>query len=774
MDYQIIGKSTKRTDALDKVLGRTVFGVDFVLPRMLYGKALLSPYPYARICHIDVSRAKSLIGVKAVITGQDISYSWGSTIKDRPFLAKDVARFAGEPVAAVAAVDLDIAEEALSLIRVEYEELPALMDPEAAMLETSILIHPQLGSYAKSYAARPILGTNICSRFKLLHGDLEAGFAQADEIFEDTYTTQMVEQVCMEPHMAIAQVDKISGKYTFWVNTVAPFISRTEMAQALGVPMKDIRIIVPAVGGSFGAKMYLKVEPIALALALQCGNRPVKVVMSRAEEFTSMVVKGPTKTTIKSGVTKDGRILARHITTVWDTGAYADCGPRISRNGGHTSAGPYHIPNVQIDGYCVYTNKNIGGAFRGYGVQEVSWAYETHTDALARQLGMDPLEFRLRNILKEGDENATGQKTHSIGLRECLEKAAAAIGWHEMSPEISSENQGRFRRGKGIACIHKATGAPSASSAIVRVNEDGTVGLLMSTIEQGQGSDTLMAQIISEELGVPVKDIAISQPDTDYTPFDSSTTSSRSTFHMGNTIRLACHDVLTQLAKITADTFKVSLEDIECRTGKAWLREKPDQCLNLKQAIAKYFGARGGTILGRASYRPDVEGMDPETMQGSKGIPFYMYAAQAAEVEVDMETGKVKVLKLSAAHDVGKALNPVNCFQQIEGSLAMGLGGALFEEVKVSAGVTLNPNFHDYKIPTAMDMPELIPMVVEEPHSEGPYGAKGVGEPGLAPTAPAIGNAVYDAVQVEFKDLPLSPERVLRGLQQANQEQTPK
>ncbi|ATW27147.1 xanthine dehydrogenase family protein molybdopterin-binding subunit [Candidatus Formimonas warabiya] len=759
--YQTVGQPITRTDAKEKVMGRTIYGVDLVLPRMLYGKALLSPYPHARIVNVDTRAARHLPGVKAIVTGQELPYTYGSTIKDRPILARDIVRFAGEPVVAVAAVDLDTVEDALSLIQVEYEELPPLLDPEIAMEAGSPLVHPELMSYSHSYAARPIVNTNICSHFKLRHGDIEAGFALAHDIIEETYTTQMVEQMCMEPHMAIAQADPVSGRYTLWVNTAAPYISRTELAQALEIPMKDIRIIVPPVGGSFGAKMYLKVEPIAVVLAQKTGNRPVKVVMTRAEELTTMVVKGPTKTTLKSGLTKEGKIIARQVTTIWDTGAYADCGPRISRNGGHTSAGPYYIPHISIDGYCVYTNKNIGGAFRGYGVQEVSWAYERHMETIAHQLGIDPLEFRLRNILQEGDENQTGQKVHSVGLKECLEKAAAAIEWGKPSPK-SGEN-GSIRRGKGIACIHKATGAPSSSSAIVRVNEDGTVGLLMSTIEQGQGSNTILAQMVAEELGVPTNAVAVSQPDTDYTPFDSSTTSSRSTFHMGNAIRLACADILEQLKRITAETFQVTMEEVESKNGKAWVREKPDQVLNLKQAIGKYFGARGGTLIGRASYRPDVIAMDQDA-QSPKAVPYYMYAAQAAEVEVDIETGKVKVLRLSAAHDVGQAINPVTCLQQIEGALGMGLGGALTEEVKVDAGITRNPNFHDYKIPTALDMPLFIPMIVEVPHRDGPYGAKGVGEPGLAPTAPAIANAVYDAVGVAYNDLPLNPERVLRGI----------
>lgn len=767
VDELSVGKPLERTDALGKVLGKTVYGVDLRLPGMLYGKVLYSDYAHARIKNIDTSKAESLPGVKAVITGADCDYTYGSTVKDRPFLARGVVRYKGEAVAAVAAVDEEIAMEALRLIEVEYEELPVLLDPVEAMENKECLLHENLINYKYSYAATPVEGTNICSHYKLRKGDVEAGFKEADYIIEDTYKTQMVQHICLEPHMAVAHVEPVTGEITVWSGTVSPYMARKELADALKYPMAKIRIIVPDLGGSFGSKMYLKTEPYAVALSMKTGT-PVKVVMTREEEFY-MVVKGPTATTIKTGVKKDGTITARKIRTIWDTGAYADCGPRVCRNSGHTSAGPYRIANVQIDGYCVYTNKNIGGAFRGYGVQELSFAYESHTDDVAKAIKMDPLEFRLKNALRVGDEGATGQVIEASGLEECLHKAAEGIGW--TAPLKATEEKAKYY-GRGIAMIHKATGAPSTSSAFMKFNEDGTINLLVSTVEQGQGSNTVLAQIAAEEMGVDLDRIYMNNPDTAYTPFDSSTTSSRSTFCMGNAIILAVRDIKQQMRMIAAEHYKVAADQVEVGKGKLWVKGQEDSTLLFQDLITRFYGARGGTILGRGFFRPEAEPVDPETGLTRKMTPFWMYGVQAAEVEVDAETGRVKILKLVAAHDLGRAINPLNCYQQIEGSLVMGMSGALLEDVKLNEhGTVLNPNLHDYKISTTKDIPILESHLVEARQPDGPYGAKGVGEPALAATAPAIANAICNAIGGRIKDLPLTPEKVYRELRNINKDE---
>jgi carbon-monoxide dehydrogenase large subunit len=746
---------------MEKVLGRGVYGVDLTMPGMLHGKIVYSKKAHAKIVSIDTSKAKALPGVRAVITSEDMPFTYGSTVKDRPIFAMGKVRYRGEAVAAVAAISEEIAEEAAELIAVEYEEIKILLDPAESMKDTENLIHDGLGGYKHSYAASPIPGTNVCSHFKLRKGDVEKGFAEADLVLEKTYTTQMVQHVPLEPHVSVAHVNEVTGQITVWTGTVSPYTVRSELADALKWPMSKIRVIVPEIGGSFGSKMYLKTEPYSVALSMKTGV-PVQISLSREEEF-NMTVKGPTISTIKTGVMKDGTIVARSVETLWDTGAYADCGPRIGRNSGHTCAGPYKIPNIRIDGYCIYTNKNVGGAFRGYGVQELCFAYESHMDDIAEVLKMDPVEIRLKNALMPGNEGATGQIVEAGDLVSCIKKAAESIGWYR--------KEKRPYHGYGIAAVHKATGAPSASSVFIKMNEDGTLGLLTSTVEQGQGSNTVLAQIAAEELGVDPDDVYISAPDTDYSPFDSTTTSSRSTFCMGNAILLAARDVKAQLAVIASDIFQVGPEDIELGLGELWVKSDPQKRLKYREIIGKYYGSRGGTILGRGFFRPDADPADPETGQTRKMTPFWMYGSQAAEVEIDPETGKVRVLKLTAAHDMGRAINPINCYQQVEGALIMGMSGAIYEELKIdSQGKTLNANLHDYKVAGTMDIPEMEVHLIEAPQPDGPFGAKGLGEPALAATAPAIANAIYDAIGVRILDLPLTHEKILKAIQDKNQE----
>jgi carbon-monoxide dehydrogenase large subunit len=758
MPHVTIGKSVPRLDVIEKVTGHAVFTADLELPRMLVGKVLRSTVPHARLKSIDVSRAARLPGVKAVVTGKDFPYTYNLALRDQPFLAIDRVRYIGEPVAAVAAVDADTAQAALALIRVEYEELPALFDPFEAMRPEALLIHPDLGSYRHEPAFKPVPGTNICNHFKLRKGDVERGFAESDEIVEGSYYSHAIQHCALEPHAAVAQFDD-SGRLFVSGTNQPPWFAVADLSLALGLPITKIRVQSPYLGGGFGGKHGLKSEPVAIALASRTRGRPVKVVYTREEVFTSTVLRGPVHTWIKSGVKRDGTLVARQTRVVWDTGGYADVGPLLCRNASYASTGPYVIPHQRIDGYCVYTNKPLSGAFRGYGVMEVGWAFESHTDVIAERLGLDRLEFRLRNALEEGSLSSTGQRLHSVGLKEALSRAAEAIGWKEGAPGDGG------RRGKSIVCTYKQSHAPTTSSAFVKINDDGTVTLMTSTTEIGQGSKTVMAQIVAEELGVPLDTIDVVMADTSVTPPDRSTTSSRSTYHMGNAVRLAAVDARTRLLQAAADRLEASPDDLEIRDGRIAVRGVPDRSLAIRDAVAPRPGGRFGPVLGQGSFIPGgTTGLDLETGQGGRVTSFWMFSAQAAEVAVDVETGRIDVLKFVSAHDVGKALHPQSCEGQIEGGVVTGLGSALMEEVKVVDGRVVNPQFGGYRLPTACDVPPVVPILVEVPHEEGPYGAKGMGEAPTTGVAPAIGNAVAAAVGVRLTELPLTPEKVLRAL----------
>lgn len=758
MDATIVGRSVGNVDGPRKVTGKAIFTADMYPQDLLIGRTLRSRYPHARILQIDTTKARRLPGVKAVVTGKDFPVTYNIAIKDQPFLAIDTVRYVGEPVAAVAAIDQEIAEEALSLITVEYEELPALFDPLESMKPDAPLIHPDMASYIHDPNFEPVKGTNICNHFKLRRGNVEQVFAKADLIVENTFRSQVIQHVPLEPHATIAQWDA-SGKLTVWTTAQSPHFILYELARSLSLPESKIRIIVPHIGGTFGCKHGLKSEPVAVALAHFTNDRPVKLVLSREEVFTATVVRGATQVTLKSGVMKDGTIVARQSTVIWDTGGYADVGPLLCRNASYSSTGPYAIPNQWVDGYCVYTNKNVAGAYRGYGVSEMGWAFESHTDIVAAELKMDPLEFRLKNLLDEGSISATGQVLHSVGVRECLRRVAAEIGWGKPLPPW---------RGKGLACTYKASHAPSSSSAFIKLNDDGSVSVLTSTVDIGQGSNTILAQVAAEALGAPLESIVVSQADTDFTPPDRSTSSSRSTFHMGNAVRIAAGDARQQLLGIAADRLEADSRDLAIQDGRVFVKGMPDRGLPFRDLVKTVPGRKGGPVLGRGMFFPaDASALDLETGQGGRSVAFWLYAAHAVEIEVDPETGEIRVHKIVAAHDVGKAINPVNVEGQIEGGVVMGLGNSLMEELFIENGETLNPNLVDYKVPTISDVPPIVPIIVEVPHAEGPFGAKGIGEAPVTPVAPAIANALFLATGVRMTDLPMTPERVFWALRGA-------
>lgn len=765
-NFSVVGQSVYRRDAAQKVTGQILHVGNIEMPGLLHVAVLRSPYPHARITRIEKSRAEALNGVAAVITGANITAMsgvdpyFGPAFCDQPILAIDRVLHVGDMVVAVAAEDRRRAEDALQLIEVDYEPLPAVLDVLEAAKPGSPVVHEELrpaGAFAD--LAHVIAGekSNICYHFKLRTGNVQKAFAEADHIFEDTFSSPPAQHMPMEPHVTLVYMDE-NEKINVWTATQTPSFVRTQLAATFGIPMNRVRVRVPYLGGGYGSKLYAKLEPLVTLLALTT-RRPVRYALTREEEFQTITKHG-VLVKIKTAV-KDGAISARRCEVYFDTGAFAEIGPRIVHKSGYTSAGPYRIPNVWIDSYCVYTNKPPAGAFRGFGVPQVIWAYDSQMDTIARALSVDPVDFRMRHALDEGEPFATGTQVRSFGLKESIRQAAQAIEWSKARPPKS----GTRLRGKGIAAGVKAVLTPSISGAIVIMNADGSVNVLSSTVEMGQGSETMMAQIVAEELGISFDQVRIVQPDTDITPYDTISAGSRSTYHMGNAVRMAAGKIKAELFSAVAAKLEVHTEDLIARDGRISVRGTEEKGMTISQAFLAKFGSLGTTITGEAICQPTAAPMDPETGQSEKCTEYWFPSASAAEVDVDTETGQVSVVKFLSVGDVGTAINPKHCEQQLLGSATTHLSLTLFEEMIFEEGQLLNGSLLDYQIASMKDLPETFePIVVEVPHESGPFGAKGVGETGTLTVSAAIANAIEDAVGVRIRDLPITPEKILRLL----------
>ena len=779
MELAHIGKTVRRLDYESKVTGEAQYLADMQVPGMCHGKILRSPLPHARIEKLDISKALRVPGVITVLTRDDILHNagiepyYGPVFSDQTIVAVEKVRHVGDPVAAVAALNTDAAEEALRLIEVEYQELPAVLDVEKALTPGTPLVHesiriPQSG-FADLAELKPVEGTNICTHFKLQRGDINSGFADSDHIFEDTFTLPATQHSFLETHASIALVEP-NGRITVWATTQNPFVVRTQLANIFKVPVSKVRIIVPYLGGGYGGKVYPKLEPITVALALKA-RRPVRVVLSREEVFYT-ITKHAAVIRMKTGVKSDGTLMARECEIRLDTGAYAEIGPRVAKKSGYTAAGPYRIPNLKIDSYSVYTNKPPAGAFRGFGVSQSAWAVESQMDIIAAALQMDPLELRLKNGYVDGDRFVTEERLGGVGLAQCLDEVAKSIGWKERDGDKAQLRPGdegterqkdsrteAVKRGKGVACMIKATITPSISCAAVKLNEDSSLSIYAGTVEMGQGSETTLAQIAGAELGIPIKQIQVLGVDTDVVPYDLTTSSSRSTFHMGKAVQLAARDIMRQLKETVAKEYGVPEDKIAFADGKIRL---PESTLDYAEIMFKRFGMRGGTVMGAGQVKTAIKDEFGEKSTSA----FWFLAAGAAEVEVDTDTGKFKLVKYATAVDVGKAINPLGCRQQLSGAAITGIGQAMFEEIAYDNGQLINPNLIDYVLPSLGDMPGVIdPICIEIPHKNGPFGAKGIGESALIPVAPAIANAIYDAVGVRIKDLPIKAEKIYLALE---------
>ena len=759
-----VGAHIPRVDARDKVTGQAVYGFDVDLPGMLYGAALRSPLPHARIIEIDLSEAIKAPGVRAVVTGRDFPFTFGSAIKDQPFLAIDRVRYVGEPLAAVAAETESEALGAIQKICLRLEEIPAVFDSREAIKEGSPLVHPDLERYPNS--GHPVVpGTNICVLRTYKLGDVDRGFAEADQVFEDEFSAHAVSHATMEPHVAVAQYLPATNHYTFWSSTDRPYLLSRELANALGISSDHIRCIVPYVGGAFGGKNTLIAEAIAIALARFTRGRPVKVVFSREEELTATQVRVGAYMRLKTGVKKDGTLTARKADIIWDSGAYVSNSNGVAIRGAYTIFGPYRIPNIELISRLVYTNKEISSSYRGYGTTQVTWACESQMDMIARRLEIDPFEIRLKNAYVEGDRYINGQLLHAVGLKDTLIRAGQEIEWGT----VRQPSTGTKRRGKGMAVILKGTLTPTNSCCFIKVNQDAGATVICTVPETGGGQRTVLSQIAAEAIGLPLDSVSVTCPDTSITPFNDAVGSSRTTFHMGNAVLAAGQQVRKKIVDLAAKMLETDPGRLSLSEGKI-IEEGTGERTTLKALLTQAFGP-AVDLLGEAFYSP----ADSPLLAANSGMKgwdsrmssiFWMFASHAAEVEVDIETGAVRVIKVVAAHDVGRAINPVACEQQIEGAVVMGVSNTLFEEFKMEKGRILNNSLADYKLATMLDAPRIVPILVEAPHQEGPFGAKGVGEPAAGATAPAIANAIFDAIGIRINDLPITPEKVLAALKE--------
>ena len=724
-----VGHSVPRVDGVDKVTGKAKFVGDITVPGMLYGKILRSPYPHARIRAIDATEAEALPGVVAVLTAADID-DLNPIYNGRPIIAMHKVRYVGEPVAAVAALDLATAEEALGLIQVDYQELAAVVGIDAAVKKDAPLIHEEKGG-------------NIGTHEQVRRGDADAGFAQSDEIVEDTFTFPMVYHYAMEPHSVIAHYD--SDEVTVWSSAQHPFQVRGDIAKLFKMAPAKVRLIINYLGGGYGSKSYTKFEPLVVALARKA-RQPVRICNSVGESMVTVRRHGA-RVRIKTGVKRDGTILAREAEIYLDTGGYDDNGPQVTARSATRILGPYWIPNIRTDAYQVYTNTGSAGSYRAIGAPQVIYAGESQIEILAAKLGMDPAELRMKNLLKSGQELRPGLKGIDANLSSSLKTLVRASGWKKSLKKNHAP--------VGMGCAITNAGATPVSVALIRMQSDGIANISAGSTEMGQGVRTTLTQIAAEELTLPMESFRMLGAETKVTPYDSSTGSSRSTTLMGTAVQKAARDLKQQFIKIGAQTMDVKPSQVQVADGALICGESR---LTFKEAFERRFGkGSGGEMIGRGEAGPEIT---------DNQLPvFWEVGMGTSEVEIDHETGEVKLKKFISVADVGKAIHPDHCVAQEEGAVMQGIGHTFFEQLIYDNGQLINPNLIDYRIPTFADVPEEFHSVlVENGDGPGPFGVRGMAEGGILSVAPSVCNAIDRATGVRIRDLPLTPERVWRAL----------
>jgi len=743
-----VGRSVDRLESRSKVTGSAEYTHNLVLPRMLHAKIVRSAHAHARIVSIDTSAAASMPGVFKVVTASDVikiipDPHFGPAFLDQPIIAIEKVRHIGEPVAVVLADDVHIAEAAAGLVEVTYEVLPAVFDEVEAANTNKVLVHESLKPAGTFPDLKHLLGrkaTNVALDYRLRHGDVDAAFASAAHVFDHTFRTQQVMHVPLEPMISIAELQ--DHGILIHTSSQSPSFVRIEIARLLGWKENQVQVKTRLLGGGFGAKLYIKLEALAVVLAL-IARRPVRVALTMEEQFFT-TTKHATTFRIKSAVDKDGRITGRHCEVYWNGGAYADIGPRVTQKSGFTAGGPYHIPNLNIDSYQVYTNLPPAGAFRGFGITQVVWGYECQADLMARELGMDPVEFRRINLLENGSPHGTGTVMKDAALSLVLERVVSRFEWDKPL----ERGKGTLRRGRGFGLGFKAMVAPTASVATITLGGDGSCTLLNSTVDMGQGSDTAMAIIAADVLGLHAEQIRIVRPDTDVTPYDMATLGSRSTFSAGNAVKLAAQDLMERLSAL-AKEIGLPFNGIKDAPG----------------LMVKKYGMQAGTVTGTGNFVPSYQSPD-EQGRSPNITPNWMVGGTGVEVEVDTETGQFRVLRIENVVDCGTAINPQVVQTQISGAAIMQFGATFLEKMEFdSEGQLRNGSFSEYKIPGFLDIPEYFGCEsVDSQQTTGPFGAKGLGESGCFGVSSAIAEAIHDACGARIMSLPITPEAVYRAI----------
>lgn len=757
-----VGQRARRIDATGKITGRARYASDYSPPGTLYGKIVRSDRPAARIVSIDTTAAEALPGVWAVLAGSGPWHRFGEVIKDQSVFAVDQVRCAGEPIAAIAAESPSIAEMAAQLIDIEYEDLPAVFDPLAALEPDAPLVHDDV----RRLAGPPtiIRDGNICAKVTLQRGNVEAAFESASHIVEGTYTSHSVHQAPMETRAAVAELDS-TGRLVIHASTQHPFGVRHQLAEALGIGHGDVRVIAETVGGGFGSKLEASVEMYAALLARATGQ-PVRIVNTREEDFLSGVPRHPMTVELRSAVDAEGRILARAGRIIMDAGAYAIGSPLLVSVAALLAPGPYAIEHLDIEAIAVYTHNPPSGAYRGPTGPQMTFAVEAHTDDIARALGMDPVTIRLRNVFQDGDLGPSGQVLTNVGMTEAITRAAEAIRLAEPS-EPAEPNH---RRGKGIAAAWWLTTAGSAGCT-VQMNEDGTAVVHTGATEIGTGAVMAgVAQVVAEELGLPIDRVEVVWGDTDATPMDAGAQGSRTLYNMGNAAKRAAQDARDQLLQKAADMLEVSEADLEVRDGIVSVRGVPDRSISYAEILAWQMWATT-PVIGSGTFLTGFPASEAATTMNGAMLPSFnapSYHCHAAEVDVDLETGQVRVLDYVVVQDAGFAINPTYVEGQMQGGAVQGIGWSLTEELHVADGIIQNPNLALYKLPTTLEVPQIRTEILEFASADGPYGAKGVGEPPVIVPPGAIANAIANAIGRPIRQAPFTPERVFRAIEGAS------